>query len=116
MEIVLELVVVDAGVACGEDQHAAVSGLEGEGLRNARALNAQGLGSKLHRSGGDSKMVTAAQQLRYITRDKVNPVWDHAGETEAFSVFVKGIGIYHFSYLINTSGHVKICYFLNRFA
>ena len=55
MELVLELVVVDARVAGGEDQHAALRRFEGEGLGDASAFDAEGLRGQLDRGGGDGK-------------------------------------------------------------
>ncbi len=55
VEFVFELVVVDARVPGGEDQHTAVRRFEGESLRDASAFDAERLGSQLDRGGGDGE-------------------------------------------------------------
>ena len=57
VEFVLELAVIDAGVACRQDEHAAILGLEGQGLGDPGAFHAQGLGGQFHRCGGHGELL-----------------------------------------------------------
>ena len=60
VELLLELVVVYPRVAGGEDeQRPALRLFEGQGLGYPRAIDAQGLGRKLHRGAGDRELYDA---------------------------------------------------------
>ena len=55
VKLVFELVVVDPGVARGEDQHAALRRFERERFRDAGALHAESQRGQLDRGGGDGE-------------------------------------------------------------
>ena len=84
MELGLVFGVIHLGVPRGHDQHALVPDQKREGLGNALALHAQGLGRQLHGGAGNRELLDT---IFYALGRKIGPYLfnGHAGLLLVFS-------------------------------